>query len=202
MRKTQMKKIKSVALIALPLLMAGATVFAAKKGRENTAVILASYPKSDALTHYIKTHRDWVAATHRKDSPVSKVDYPGENGLFYGSSLSINGGLANQCTVDEAGRVYTVRDVYNWAMQASYASQLTKPETETLRLALQNLPENSPKPPLNQLLVLSFRAKKGKETRIYNRANLPAEVETIYRLANAHMPPYVNRIISTPASQK
>ncbi len=203
MKKIKLPNTKLTLLVALPLLMVGATVVSAKKQRENTDAILASYPKSDAFTHYLKTHRDWVAATHHKDNSVSKVDYPGENGLFFGSSFANNGRMAYQCTVDESGRVYTVRDVHDWAMQSAFFSQLTKPETETLRLALRNLPGNSLKPPLNQLLVLSFRGKKGKETRIYDRANLPAEVKTIYRLANAHMPPYViKEILPIPTPQK
>src|SRR5271154_7123155 len=76
-------------------------------------------------------------------------------------------GFTLEYFVNESGEECDVREVYNWAGQASHGKQLSEVEIKGLRSAIEELPLESSMPPLNRLLVVSFRQGTNLVTRSY-----------------------------------
>lgn len=89
-------------------------------------------------------------------------------------------GFTLEYFVDESGEESDVREVYNWAYQAGHEKHLSDVEIKGLRSAIEDLPVESSMPPLNRLLVVSFRQGTNVVTRSYDRQALPNAVHRIF----------------------
>ena len=93
--------------------------------------------------------------------------------------------VAIECRVDTDGKGYTVRAVYNWAYQNSFSIQLDDKKLQAERSALQAVPVSSLHPPMDKLLILSFRIGNKWVTRLYDKEHLPASVQQAYEVLGA-----------------
>lgn len=168
--------------LLLPLLLFG-TLWAVVSYRQSSPTyILAQYPKSPAFNRAVKSHQT------EADAPIPAVPMQGSNAkiLFYSTWFSDGRpNVAMQCVIDEQGRMFSYRDVYDWAIQNSHYAQFKPSQLAALKKALPNLPSRKGTPTLNNLLILSFRDGKTWTTRIYDKTNLPAAVIKIYKTIGA-----------------
>ena len=93
--------------------------------------------------------------------------------------------VAIECRVDTDGKGYTVRAVYDWADQNSFPIQLDNKKLQALNSALQALPPSSLHPPMDKLLIISYRIDNKWVTRLYDKEHLPASVQEAYEVLGA-----------------
>jgi hypothetical protein len=90
--------------------------------------------------------------------------------------------FALQYVVTERGQERDLRNVYNWAIQASHGRQLLDAELKELRSAIEQLPNDNKLPPLERLVILSFRNNMTWVTRSYDSGALPTAMRRIYEI--------------------
>jgi hypothetical protein len=85
-----------------------------------------------------------------------------------------------QYFVNERGYEFDVRFVYDFAGEASHSKKLTEGQIEGLRSAIKKLPAKNILPPIDQLVVVSFKDNTSWVTHVYDRTNLPSAMRQIY----------------------
>lgn len=128
----------------------------------------SAYPQTDAFRSFInsQTNVDWNLVKRSNILAIVSFHRDDRIGLIY--------------TVNERGQEFDVREVYDWATQASHHKELNKGQLEDLRLAIKRLPDQNIFPPIGQLVVVSFKQNDGWITHSYDRTNLPPAMRTIY----------------------
>ena len=138
----------------------------ARAGEKSVAPDFSRYPQTESFRHYLSiTNAVWMLQ-HTNLLAISA--FP--NGSVY----------ALQYFVTETGQEYDCRNVYNWAIQASNRKQLSEPELTSLRSAIRELPAGSVSPPIERLVVVSFRAGTNWVTRSYESTAPPQSMRQIY----------------------
>jgi len=84
--------------------------------------------------------------------------------------------------VDKNGQEFDVRDVPNWAMQASHSKQLSNEQLKSLQLAVSDLPEDNSYGDAGYLVVVKTSSKGVTKTRCYDGKNLPKAMRDIYAI--------------------
>ena len=165
-------KRRTFLFLIVPALM-GISLSWAKPDKDQTAQaakILAQYPQTEAFKLCVQ--------------PLPKTTPPG----FYFYSVCFLKGRQNVglvCHVSANGQMFTVRDVYNWALQDSNRSQLTPARMTALKKTLQKMPPNSAQLTLQNLLVVHFIEAGQPVTRIYDRSRLPPAIVKLYQTLSA-----------------
>ncbi len=82
--------------------------------------------------------------------------------------------------VTESGQEYDWRNVWNWAIQASQKKQLPEADLESLRSAIRELPRENMSPPIERLVIVSFRDGTNWVTHTYDSGALSKPMRQIY----------------------
>ena len=149
--------------------------YGGKPEAENTAadaLQLVGYPQSAAFDAVVKEH------LYPSDKPTPEL----LEGTWF---LNGNPSVAMECGVDTEGKGYTFRAVYDWAYQNSGTIQLDDRNLQALRAVLQALPPSSSHPPMDKLLILSYKSGDKWVTRLYDKEHLPASVQQAYEVLGA-----------------
>ncbi len=88
--------------------------------------------------------------------------------------------------IGESGKVLTVRDVENWAMQASHWADLSKEDLVEVRKQISMLPKGGELPPIRDRIDVYLG--KSDAPAYYPLSRLPKPIREIYRIAKAHLP--------------
>ena len=65
--------------------------------------------------------------------------------------------------------------------------RLSKTQMEHLRRVISELPSNDAPHRRNEMLMMTFKRDSGRETRVYNRDDLPQSVRDVYRITGARL---------------
>jgi hypothetical protein len=136
---------------------------------EATAPDFSSYPQTDSFRHFLSGHTN--ATWHLQRTNLLAL-----------SAFPSGDRFALQYFVAENGQESDYRDVYNWAIQASHWKQLSEEDLTNLRSALRELPAASTSPPIERLVIVSFRKGTNWVTRSYDCATLPKAMRQIYEI--------------------
>ena len=127
----------------------------------------SKYPDTRSFRSYLYDHTS--AARHLRQGDLLAV-----------SAFPAGDRFALQYFVSKTGQENDVRDVYNWAMQASRCKQLSLADLKNLHAALDQLPAKSTSPPIERLVIVSFRQSSKWVTRSYDSRALPNSMRRIY----------------------
>jgi len=95
-------------------------------------------------------------------------------------SSFLGSGMALEYSVSQKGEETDVQNVYGRAFHGAHWNQLSETDLTKLRLVLKDLPSENVYPPIEHLVVVSFREDKNWITRSYDRDKLPQAVSQIY----------------------
>jgi hypothetical protein len=135
--------------------------------RDPEAPNFSIYSQSESFRYHLRSQTD--AAAHLRDSNLMAI-----------SAFPSGDRFALRYVVTESGQEVDYREVYNWASQASHRRQLSEIELGSLRAALKELPLESESPPIERLVIVSFREGDNWVTRSYDSAMLPNPMQRIY----------------------
>ena len=92
------------------------------------------------------------------------------------------------CRVNRTGRVSSARHVINWAIQGGHHVDLDPTKLQSLIQTIEALPEppKAQPPPERCLFVQGIRRNQWFKG-IYDRADVPAEVERLYEITGAYL---------------
>ncbi|HEY5041688.1 MAG TPA: WD40 repeat domain-containing protein [Verrucomicrobiae bacterium] len=92
------------------------------------------------------------------------------------------------CQVSRSGNVSSARNVINWAIQGGHWAQLDRTNLDLLIATINALPP-PPKvsPPQERWLVVRGIRKNQWFKNIYDRADFPKEVETLFQITGAYL---------------
>ncbi len=82
--------------------------------------------------------------------------------------------------VAHSGEEIDARLLWNRGSQATNIRQLNNEDMAELRQAISQLPKKSVKPPIERLVVISFRDRSGWTTRSYDSKSPPEALNQIY----------------------
>lgn len=82
--------------------------------------------------------------------------------------------------------VYTAREVYNWARQASDLRKLSHPQKLNLEKAIQDLPASDKNSEFNKSVSVSIRKGEKVEVFQYDRRHAPSVIQRIYDLGGGY----------------
>jgi hypothetical protein len=152
------------------ILLFALTVQCLRADDKLSAPDFSGYPQTEAFQSFINAQTN-VNLNLFRQTNILKIVYFFRNdavGLLY--------------IVNENGKELDVRDVYNFAMEASHQKQLSEDQLNDLRLAIKELPEKDILPPIRQLVVVSFNDGTNWVTRSYDRTNLPPAMHKIHSI--------------------
>ena len=95
------------------------------------------------------------------------------------SEFPMGGGFAFQSYVTDSGKKHGHIDV-GLSMYRERGGQLSETDLKTLRAAMRDLPPESVSPPIERLVIVSFRDGTNWVTRSYDTGNLPKSMRPIY----------------------
>ena len=95
------------------------------------------------------------------------------------SEFPTGGGSAFQSYVTDSGKKHGHIDV-GLSMYRERGGQLSETDLKTLRAAMRDLPPESVSPPIERLVIVSFRDGTNWVTRSYDTGNLPKSMCPIY----------------------
>ena len=127
----------------------------------------SKYPQSGAFKHCIGRHTN--AAWHRQRTNLLMI-----------TESPAGGRCAIQYFVTESGQESDHPNVYDMPNQASHRKQITETNLTALRSAIRQLPAESVSPPIERLVIVSFRAGTNWITRSYDYDALPEPMRQIY----------------------
>ena len=139
-------------------------VLAENKG---VAPDFSKYPKTESFEYFLGIHTN----------VIRNFRY---NRLLVVSAFRNDDRCARQYFVTETGQEYYRREVYDWATQASRHELLSEVDLSSLRSAIRQLPAESVSPPIEQLVIVSFRRGTTWITRSYDFGALPKSMRQIY----------------------
>jgi hypothetical protein len=146
------------ATVAILLLFAIESVHAADKV---SAPDFSKYPQTGG-----QTNAAWHL--HQRTNLLAITAYPA------------GGRCALQYFVTESGQASDHRNVYNGPIQSSRRKQLLETNLTSLRAAIRELPAESVLPPIERLVIVSFRDGTNWVTRSYDDDALPKPMRRIY----------------------
>lgn len=166
--------------IAGVALVAGlATVLACGGGSKSKELPtqFAGYPASEALSRIVETHAEAGTDTRYERAVLTTWFLDGDPRVARFMSIT----PAGKCSK------------YQYVHAAEYSgppqpTQLSPQAMSTILDALQHLPPSG-KPPLENMVIVSFRKNGVWETRLYDRMNRPPALSTLYETANAPIVP-------------
>jgi hypothetical protein len=138
----------------------------------------ASYPQTAAFRYVISTHVDPTRVNHQ------------EAQLLFNATWFIEGSAraAEQLQIFKDGYVYSIRSVYDWAEQAPHTSQLTSSEQGRVFDLIETIEKVDGRPPLVDLLIVSFSRNGKWMTVLLDRNRLPGSIGKIYELTKSRSP--------------
>jgi len=90
-------------------------------------------------------------------------------------------GIGMVMTIDlRAATVYTVRDVFDWALQNSKTREMSRYQTVTASELLPSLPSGTPDVPFSAGLHISFWSEKKLHTVTYSKKATPLIIRRLY----------------------
>ncbi len=142
------------------------TIQTARADDKTTALDFSRYSQTEAFRYYFTLHSASWNLQHTN--------------LLAISAFPTGGGFALQYSVSGSGQERDWRDVYNWAIQASHERKLSTDDQKSLRSAISLLPAHSELPPIDRLVIVSFRDGTNWVTRSYDDQSLPDAMRKIY----------------------
>jgi hypothetical protein len=134
---------------------------------QSPAPDFSNYPQTESFRAFLRSQTN--AAEHLQRADLLAI-----------SAFPKGDGFALQYFVTEAGQESDHRNVYSWALQASHWRQLSEAELNNLRSAIHELPVESKSPPVERLVIVSFREGTNWVTRSYDSDALPKSMRQIY----------------------
>lgn len=125
------------------------------------------YPQSAAFQYCIGSHTN--AAWNLQRTNLLMITESPEGGR-----------CAIQYFVTESGNERAHANVYDMPNQASKGRQISETNLRTLRSAILQLPAENMSPPVERLVIVSFRAGTNWITRSYDYDALPEPMRRIY----------------------
>ncbi len=154
-------------IIAILLMVAVGSVHAADKV---SAPDFSKYPQSESFVAFTRGHANAAWHLHQRTNLLAISAFPA--GDRY----------ALQYFVTESGQESDHRHVWNWAIQASHWKQLSDTNLTSLHAAIRELPSESVLPPIERLVIVSFRDGTNWVTRSYDSNALPKSMRQIYNI--------------------
>ena len=127
----------------------------------------SKYPQTESFRYYLSGHTNAAWQLQRTNLLIISA-FPGGDRH------------ALQYFVTESGQEGDYRNVYKWAIQALHSNQLSETNLASLRLAIRDLPAASTSPPIERLVIVSFREGTNWVTRSYDSGTLPKSMRQIY----------------------
>jgi hypothetical protein len=124
----------------------------------------SKYPQTGSFVACTRGHTNAAWHLHQRTNLLAITAYPA------------GGRCALHYCVTESGQ----RNVYTGAIQASHWKQLSDTNLTSLRAAIGELPAESVLPPIERLVIVSFRDGTNWVTRSYDDDALPRPMRQIY----------------------
>lgn len=142
----------------------------------------SKYPQTEAFSHYVGIHTNIAFHLGRTNLLIipQAAWHLGRTNLLMISAFPDGDRYAVQYFVTESGQESDRRYVHNWALQASNGKQIADTSLMTLRSAIRQLPAESVSPPIERLVIVSFREGTNWITRSYDSGALPKPMRQIY----------------------
>jgi hypothetical protein len=132
-----------------------------------TAPDFSKYPQTESFKTYLAGHTN---ATWQLQ----------HTNLLFISAFPNGGRFANEWLVTDSGQERNERNVYNWAVQATHREQLSEGDLKIVRSAIKELPIKSVTPPIERLIIISYRDGTNWVTRSYDSSTLPKPMSDIF----------------------
>ena len=148
-------------------------------GGKPTVPDLSGYPQTYSFRHYVSVHTNAVL----KDPYLAGSWDLQHTNLLVISAFPDGDRYAVEYFVTESGLESDRRraeGVLDGAIQSPHWKQLSETNLTNLRLAIRQVPENSVPPPIERLVIVSFREGTNWITRSYDSAALPKPMRQIY----------------------
>jgi hypothetical protein len=147
------------------------------------SIVLAEYssfppnePSNNGYDRIIEDHFQTLFVKGDTNAPLLAMDW------FWGPKT------VYECRVSKSGKSYNVRNCIDWALQGEHTAQLDKAHLDLLVHEINNLPPPPTNtPPQERWLVVRGIRHNQWFKNIYDRADVPAEVEKLYTLAGAYL---------------
>jgi hypothetical protein len=150
--------------IAILLMFAIESVHAADKV---SAPDFSKYPRTGSFVACTRGHTNAAWHLHQRTNLLAITVSPA------------GGRCAHQYFVTESGRESDHPNVYSF-IQGSRSKQLSDTNLTSLRAAIRELPAESVLPPIERLVIVSFRDGTNWVTRSYDDDALPKPMRQIY----------------------
>jgi hypothetical protein len=134
-----------------------------------TLTDFSKYPQTAAFCHFLNVQTN--AFLHTQESDLLAI-----------TSFHRRDDVALCYLVKLNGYDYDVRSCYDWAEQADHEKQLSRADMKRLRVAIGELPATYATPPIERLLLVSFRQGTNWLTRSYDRMAAPEAMLKIYAI--------------------
>jgi len=121
----------------------------------------------------------WVRADDKSGSPDFSR-YPQTE--VYKEAFASGGGFFLLYTVDKNGAEFDVRDVPDFAMEASHSKKLSSDQMKSLIAAIGELPSENAYGSAGYLVVVRTRQGTTSKLRCYDGKNLPKGMRDIYAI--------------------
>lgn len=109
-----------------------------------------------------------------------------------------NGGMALQYEVHVSGRIYSVRNVYNWARQSDGSHEISYGQIAELTNLLESLPTSGNPPPIDRTVYVSFQDHADWRTETYDADRLPVALEAVMQIVGERIESLETRITPSP----
>jgi hypothetical protein len=169
--------ISGLATIVAAVLVGSCSSHADLEAKNGRALNWCAYPDTEAMRYYRESH----ATPYNWGQPFANGERGSTDAVLVMTWFrSPNIGL-RYCVLS-TGREFDVRDVYNWAFQASRSRQMSAREFAKLKGTAESLPDSEATPALNRLVIVSHWAKGKWRTERYDQKQLPAGMEKIMNI--------------------
>jgi len=140
----------------------------ARAAEKATAPDFSRYTHTDSFTGFVwmQTNATWHLQHSRN--------------LLAVSAFHKDDGTALRYFVNETGQEWDTRCVYGVANQVARKKKLSEANLKSLRWAISELPAENSFPPVERLVVVSFREGTNWVTRSYDSGTLPKAMRQIY----------------------
>ena len=128
----------------------------------------SKYPQTVSFVACTRWHTNAAWHLHQRTNLLAITAYPA------------GGRCAYRHIVTESGQESDQRNFYNPVIQTSHRKQLSDTNLTSLRAAIRELPAESVLPPIERLVIVSFRDGTNWVTRSYDDDALPKPMRQIY----------------------
>ena len=140
----------------------------------------SSYPQTESFRYYLSFQTN-VTLNLQHTNLLAISAFPSDDRF------------AIEYSITESGQEYDCRDVYDWAIQADQWKQLSETNLAALHSAIGELPAESVSPPIERLVIVSFRDGTNWVTRSYDSDSLPKPMRQIYEIVGERFESKQNR---------